>query len=319
MGFWDAYVASLKPAEVEEPIDRALHRPLGYIVAKLSMPTPISADLITLGSIFIGLGAAAAIVVEFPFHMQVGGLLIFLSAVFDCADGQLARMRRASSAFGRMLDGCADLIVSCAVAPATVWFLWRRWHSPVWLGVTIVALAVITIVTSSFHTSMYDHYKNVWLRFTSPGFKEGEDHATAAARYESSRGTNPLWREIAWRIYLFYVKGQEDFVKGFDPFTVPAIGGLPQHTAENEAIYRRHAGRPFALLRRYFGFGSMIFGLALFDALEVPEIYLAARLIVLNAIFFLHIRPMQRGASREALAEMEALGGWTRPVEKATG
>jgi hypothetical protein len=304
MGFWDAYRASLKPADVEEPIDRVLHRPLGYVVARVAFPTPLSPDLITLLSILVGWAGAASIVWVYPFHMQVAGFLIFGSAVLDCADGQLARMRKSSSNFGRMLDGVADLLVVCAVAPCTLFMIWQRWREPMWLGITVVALGITTMVTSSFHTSMYDHFKNVWLRFTSPGFKEGEDLASARARYETLKGTLPLWKELSWRIYLFYVGGQEDYVRKFDPFTIPAIGRLPSHDAGREEIYRKHAGRAFALLRSHFGFGSLMFGLALFNALTIPDAYLVVRLVILNGIFFFHVRPMQRRASKIALEEM---------------
>jgi hypothetical protein len=305
MGFFDGYRASLKPRDVEEPVDYWVHRPLAYLFARVLYPTPISPNLVTVFSIVAGLAAAACLVREFPWHLQIAGGLIFLSAVLDCADGQLARMRKTSSAFGRMLDGCADLIVTLAVAPATVFVIWRKYATPSWLGLTVVGLCVVTMVTSSFHTGMYDHYKNVWLRFTSPGFKEGEDYETARGRWVEA-APKGLFSRLAWQVYLFYVKSQEDYVHGFDPHTVAAIGRLPPHTAENEAIYRARAGRPWTLLRRWLGFGSLMFGLATFNALQIPEVYLVIRLVLLNGLFFLVVRPMQREASRLALAEIAA-------------
>ena len=104
MGFWSAYRASLKPLEVEEPIDVWVHRPLAYIFARACFRLPISPDLVTAPSIVAGLSSAASLVAEFPHHLQVGGGLLFASAILDCADGQLARMRGTSSLFGRMLD-----------------------------------------------------------------------------------------------------------------------------------------------------------------------------------------------------------------------
>jgi phosphatidylglycerophosphate synthase len=305
MAFWDAYRASLKPAEVEEPIDRVLHRPLAYILAKLCAPTPISPDAITIGSMIIGASGALCIGLNFPWHQQIGGLLVFGSILFDCADGQLARMRGTSSAFGRMIDGVADLFVASCVAPATMLVLWRRWHDPLWLGITVLALAVVTIVTSSFHTSTYDHYKNVWLRFTTPSYKEGEDYAAALARYQTLRDLS-LAHAISWQIYLFYVKGQEDYIRGFDPFTSPALGQLPPYSPENEAIYRRHVAAPWATMRTFLGFGSLMFGLSVSNILEIPDAFLLFRLLVLNSLFFFYVRPRQRAASRAALAEMAA-------------
>ena len=304
MSLLDGYKASLKPLEVEEPIDVFVHRPLGYLVALASFRTPISPDLITLLSILAGLSAGVCIVWPFPFHLVVGGSLIFLSAVLDCADGQLARMRKTSSPFGRMIDGVADLIVTSAVVPATVWLLWQLYDTDQWLAGTVVGLGICTIVTSSFHTGMYDHYKNVYLHLTHTSYKDGEDYETARQRWEQTGSEQAAWKRLAWRIYLFYTKSQADYVYNFDPYTSARLGSFPPHNPEYAAIYRKHNAHIMRMWRSLFGFGSMVFGLAVFVALGRPDIYLALRLVVLNGIFYLYLRPTQRRASRRAFEEM---------------
>jgi hypothetical protein len=304
MGLFAGYRASLKPLEVEEPIDVLLHRPLGYLVARSSFSTPISPDLLTLLSILFGASAGICLVWQFPWHMQVGALLTFSSAVLDCADGQLARMRKSSSAFGRMIDGVADLITTLFVVPATLLVLWRMYDSDACLGGTVVGLGIATIVTSSFHSGMYDHYKNVFLRLTTDAYKEGEDYETALERCRQSAREQTLWKRVAWRVYLFYIGSQRDYVKSFDPFTSSRLNAFPSYNPEFAAIYRKHAAPLMRVWRSLFGFGSMVFGLALFNALERPDIYLALRLVVLNAIFYLYLRPAQRRASRSAFEQM---------------
>lgn len=304
MGFWSGYWSSLKPLEVEEPIDVYVHRPLAYLLARASFHTPITPTAITLLSIAAGLGSAVALLTEFAHHLVVGGALLFLSAVFDCADGQLARMRKTSSVIGRMIDGCADLITSAAVAPATVYVLWRTFETPRWFGYTVVVLATATIVTSSFHTTMYDHYKNVFLRLTGP-FHEGEDYEAARARYESTApSARSFAMRLAYNVYFFYLKSQRDYVLKFDPYTSARLTLFPSYDPERAAVYRACAGRAMRLWRSVFGFGSMIFGLALFNAIGHAEIYLALRLVLLNAIFYGYLRPAQQRASREAFARM---------------
>jgi phosphatidylglycerophosphate synthase len=302
MGFWSGYRATLKPLEVEEPVDVYLHRPLGYVLARASYALPISPDAITGLSIVAGVASAAALILVFPHHLQVGGLLLFLSAVLDCADGQLARMRGTSSMFGRMLDGTADLFTVGAAAPATAYVIWRSLDAPLWVKGTVLLLACITMVTTSFHTTMYDHYKNVFLRLTGP-YQEGEDYEAARRRYRA-RGSRSLVEKIAFPIYLFYLKNQRDYVMKFDPWTSARLGSFPDYQPGRAAIYRAHAGRAMRLWRSIFGFGSMVFGLALFNALAHPEYYLVYRLVVLNALFYLYMRPLQRRASREAFQQM---------------
>jgi len=304
MSLIDGYKASLKPLEVEEPIDVFVHRPLGYLVALASFRTPVSPDLITLASILVGMTAGLCIVWPFPYHLPVAGLLIFASAVLDCADGQLARMRKTSSAFGRMIDGVADLFVTSAVVPATVYLLWQLYDSDPWLAGTVVGLGICTIVTSSFHTGMYDHYKNVYLHMTHASYKDGEDYETARARWEKSSAGQPGWKRIAWRIYLFYIKSQADYVAGFDPYTSVRLGAFPPHDPERASIYRKHNEGVMRVWRSMFGFGSLVFGLAVFVALGRPDVYLALRLVVLNGIFYLYLRPAQRRASRRAFEQM---------------
>lgn len=302
IGFWKGYFRSLKSVEVEEPVDLYVHRPLAYLLTRILYPTEVTPNAVTLMSIACGLVACVSLVCVFPWHLQVAGLAIFLSAIFDCADGQLARLRGTSSALGRMLDGAADLVViSCAVGGGLYWVGTKYEHSPA-LAAVLVVLGVATAVTGSFHTALYDHFKNVFLRLTVPGFSDGEDLQTAKQRRGTVQGS---WAaRVAWPFYLFYLSSQEKVVRGFDPYTFTSINRMPEYNSRYAAIYRRHAGRSMWLWKSCFGFGSLVFGLALAITFNVLEYYVVARLVLQNLFFYGHLRPLQRRASREAFAEM---------------
>lgn len=302
-GFWAAYKRSLKPLEVEEPIDVWIHRPLAYLLAKALMPTPVSPNAVTVISILFGIAGGIALLSSFPHHMLVGGLCIFASAVFDCADGQLARMRGTSSLLGRMLDGSADLIVSVVAVGGGTYVVWSKFNDTPWMGALALLLCVLTAVTGSFHTGMYDHYKNVFLRLTNAKYQEAEDYETALARFRE-RQDAPLFVRLAWYPYLFYVKSQEDYSRRFDPYTSASFSRFPAFDEERARIYRRHAEAPMRLFRAAFGFGSLVFGIALFCALDLLEWYMLVRLVLQNAVFYGYLRPLQRRASREAFREM---------------
>jgi phosphatidylglycerophosphate synthase len=303
MGFWSGYKSSLKSLEVEEPIDVVVHRPIAYLIAKACLPLPISPNAITVLSLLAGIGSGVALVLDFPNHLLIGGLLLFFSAVLDCADGQLARMRGTSSAFGRMLDGTADLVVQAVVVPATVLLIWRTFATPWWAGATAVLLCVVTVVTSSFHTTMFDHYKNVFLRLTVPG-DEGDDYEAARARHEATGPRLGIISRTCYAIYLFYLKSQRDYVLGFDPYTSARLTLFPTYDVGRAGIYRALCGPAMRVWKSVFGFGSMVFGLALFDALGHPEYYLVVRLVILNLIFYGYLGPAQRRASRAAFDRM---------------
>jgi hypothetical protein len=90
----------------------------------------------------------------------------------------------------------------------------------------------------------------------------------------------------------------------FDPNTSARLTRFPPFDPQRGNIYRACAGRTMRLWRSIFGFGSMIFGLALFNFAGHPEYYLVYRLVLLNAIFYGYMRPLQRRVSREAFQKM---------------
>jgi phosphatidylglycerophosphate synthase len=303
-GFWSGYWQSLKPLAVEEPIDVWVHRPLAYVLAKLLYPTPVSPNLVTLISIVFGIAACAAMLVSFSGHLQLAGACVFLSAIFDCADGQLARMRGTSSAFGRMLDGVADAVVSVAAVGGSTYVIWSKYNDSLGVGAVVVGLCLLTAVTGSFHTSMYDHFKNIYLKFTSERYSEGESYFTACERFERRQSTDSFFAKLAWPVYLLYMRGQEQLVHRFDPYTTARLDLLPAYSPERHAAYERHSARAMRIWRSFFGFGSLVFGIALGLTLNVLEWYMLARLVLQNAAFYLYLRPLQRRASRAAFAEL---------------
>lgn len=213
----DGYWKSLKPLEVEEPVDVWVHRPLAYLLARQLLPTSISANAVTVLSMLLGMSAPWAMLAHFPAHMPVAGLCVFLSAVADCADGQLARMRGTSSMLGRMLDGVADLVVSIAVVGGGTIVVLRD-HSGNWRDFTVCAMAVAFAgVTGSFHTASYDHYKNLYLRLTHPEYREGEDLDAARRRHAATGPAQNIGVRVAWRIYLFYLKSQVNYLREIRP------------------------------------------------------------------------------------------------------
>lgn len=307
-GLLDGYWRSLKPREVEEPIDVWVHRPLAYLLALTLRPTPVSPNWVTGMSIVAGIAASCAMFMAFPRHMPIAGLCIFLSAVFDCADGQLARMRGTSSILGRMLDGAADGVVSIAIVVAGSYVVLQQHWEPPLARAIFVPLVVITAITGSYHTGSYDHYKNLYLRLCHPTYREGEDIETAEARRKKlEQQRQPLVVRIAWPVYVSYIRTHNRFGRWFDPYTTRRLDRLPPYQAERAAIYRRHAEPLMRWWRLLFGFGSLVFGFAVATAFDVLDWYVLIRGIGLNLLYFGYMLPRQRSASRRAFEEMQLL------------
>jgi len=102
-------------------------RPWAAVVVYALRNTPITPNQVTFLSALICVGAGAMFVF-LPGHLGlVAAALVFeLSFILDCADGQLARIRKTASALGHQLDFLMDeikamLVFGCVAA--------RLWHT----------------------------------------------------------------------------------------------------------------------------------------------------------------------------------------------
>lgn len=307
-GLLSEYRSTLKSLDVEEPIDLGVHRPLAFALAKSAFPTRVTPNQLTVFSMLLGITSGALLFVgQGDLHVASAAML-FMSQIVDCSDGMLARMRHTSSDVGRMLDGVADTITLGSAVVGTVWCMVHAYATPTWLPFVVVFLSALTVQTSSLHTAGYDHYKNVFLRMTVQGSKDGEDLDDAEKRYAAAKERGlPLWGYGAFAIYLGYLKNLRRFLSWFDPNMTPDLKKLPAYSRESAEIYRQHALPLLRVWRGAFGVGSLVFGLSLFIALGHPEFFLAFRLVFLNAIFFFYLWPKQRRASEEAFRAIAKL------------
>jgi phosphatidylglycerophosphate synthase len=303
MGLVAEYRASLKPSAVEEPIDRWLHRPLAFLVAKAAASLAMTPNQLTVLSMALGVSTGALLCVGPRPWMIAAALTLFASQVVDCSDGMLARMRGGGSEIGRMLDGCADTVtLFFASVGAAYQLLGREPRGPAGTLVLAAALA-LTLYTSSLHTSAYDYYKNLFLRGTVPGDHEGEDVESAQRRWDRARARGAtLLEHLLHRIYVGYLRAQRRLIGWYDPSALVRLERLPEVSPEARARFAQTMAPTLAWWRGLFGVGSLVFTFALSLALDRLELFVAFRLVVLNGVFFLFLLPAQRAASRKAMA-----------------
>lgn len=303
-----SYRAMLKPLEVEELVDLTVHRPLAYVLTRLAYPTPITPDQITWVSMFVGILAGVAAWSSFAVgapRLASAGLLFILSAVFDCSDGQLARLRGTSSPFGRLLDGAVDAVVQIAVVPGAIAHVWWKhggpcpgapgattWNTPlVW-----AALGAAALVTGVMHTTLYDRYKNIYLQHTQRQRKEGEDpedFADNRGREGAGHTASDLLRGI---FVMPYLTRQQVLFRWLDPAVPRRFRDMQAYSPE---VAARYGSLNRGLMRAwsFYGIGTHIFGLAVAMMLDRVELYILARLVLFNLGLFALV-PAQRRASR---------------------
>jgi phosphatidylglycerophosphate synthase len=295
-----SFRATIKPVEVEELIDLFVHRPLAHLIARAAYPTAVTPDQLTMVSMVVGVASgwcAWSSLGRGPGYLAAGGLLLIASAVVDCSDGQLARMRQTSSRFGRMLDGLVDAIVQLAVLPAVLAHLWYEHRADpraaaLWLG-----LGVVAVVTGAVHTTLYDHFKNVYLVHTQPTRREGnDDPEDVEAHYEGLKSDGlRLVDAVRFFLYRRYVPQQRALLGWIDPSIPARYRDMPAYSLERAARFRLlHRGVMRAW--SFYGIGTHIFGLGVAMMVDDIAAYVVVRAVAFN-LALLALVPAQRRAS----------------------
>ena len=129
------YNQSLKSMDTEEHIDLWFYRPLGFAWAVLFAKLGISPNIVTIASIFLGVGGGILLYFgaePLIWLNYVGIFLIIWANTYDSADGQLARITKQYSQIGRILDGVSGDLWFFAIYFALVF---RELHfGDAWLG-----------------------------------------------------------------------------------------------------------------------------------------------------------------------------------------
>jgi phosphatidylglycerophosphate synthase len=149
---WFAQIAAVY-RETKKPKDilwnRFVARPVAAVLLVPLAKTPITPNQITFLSLLTFVGAMVALALEPGWGWLVGAaLLLELSYVLDCADGQLARLRRRSSPVGAHLDFLMDELKAFLLVAACGVRLWRADGHELWLVEALLGLVVVATAIS---------------------------------------------------------------------------------------------------------------------------------------------------------------------------
>jgi phosphatidylglycerophosphate synthase len=142
----DAYRRTRKPKDILW--NRFVARPLAAVVIVPLARTGVTPNQITLATLVVFLvGAAVMAFLPGWRALCVGVVILEISYVLDCADGQLARLKGTSSPVGAHLDFLMDELKAFVLVAAVGVRLWRPAHDSRWLlealgGLVVVAGAI---------------------------------------------------------------------------------------------------------------------------------------------------------------------------------
>jgi len=129
--------------------NRFVARPLAALVLVPLASTRVTPNQVTLGTLVVFVAAAAVMALDGRWSgLLVGVGLLELAYVFDCVDGQLARLRGTSSAVGAHLDFLMDELKAFLLVAAVGVRLWRADRQATWLLEALLALVAVASAIS---------------------------------------------------------------------------------------------------------------------------------------------------------------------------
>ncbi len=217
------YNASIKSNDTEEFLDLWFYRPLGFRCALFFRNRGIHPNIITIISIFLGVGAGLCFMQESLRWNILGILLLMWANLYDSTDGQLARITGQKTRWGRILDGfagdCWFFFIYFAIAV-------RETFQPIpfapghnWGIIIWILLSFDGFWVHGSQCQLADYYRNIHLYFINE--KNGNEFHNSEMEKKEYRETS--WRtsffwKLFLRFYVAYVENQERMSPQFQKF-----------------------------------------------------------------------------------------------------
>lgn len=286
---------TLKSSETEDWLDLHVIRPFCYYCALAFAKLDIHPNTVTILSMFIGAASAVFFACGSFYYSGVWGLcmniigivLLMIADIFDCTDGQLARMTGKKSRLGRILDGVAGF---AWFIPLYVLLVWRFYqHHTIefnLLGIedneqnVLIATAVVFalglysgIVGLAGQQRLADYYIQVHLFFLK-GEKGSElDNSVRQQEIYDQMGPNtPGVERMFQKSYIGYTQKQERRTPQFQRLMKllrEKYGSTDNIPAEVREEFRRQS-LPLMTWNGLLTFNFRSFWLFLFCLLDIP-------------------------------------------------
>lgn len=215
--------ATLKSTDTEGNFELYVTRTPGYLWALFFRALHVHPIAVTLLSIIIGALTGPCFYAE-SFGMNLLGVgCLMLANMYDCADGQLARMTGQRTLIGRILDGFAGdvwffsiyFFICLRLTPQCIPFTSVKWGVWIWL-----VCAWAGFRCHGRQCAIADYYRNIhmWMQL---GRQRCELDASTdvRCRYETlSWGSRDWFEKLYLYFYRSYCEGQEHQAPQFQKF-----------------------------------------------------------------------------------------------------
>ena len=291
----EEFKKTLKSSETEDWLDLHFVRPFCYYWALLFARLDIHPNTVTILSMFIGAGSAIFFGCASFYYNGIEGLmfnliailLLCLADIFDCTDGQLARMTGKKSRLGRILDGVAGFAWFIPIYHALVYrFYMHHDIEFAFLGIdntqqnTIIATVIVYILGIisgvaglAGQQRLADYYIQVHLFFLK-GEKGSElDNSKRQQEIYDQMTTDTPWAERYFqKSYIDYTKKQEKVTPQFQRLMqkLREKFGATENIPESVRKEFHDKSLPVIFWNGLLTFNFRSFWLFLFCLLDVP-------------------------------------------------
>ena len=306
----EEFKKTLKSSDTEDWLDLHFVRPFCYYWALLFARLDIHPNTVTILSMFIGAGSAIFFGCASFYYNGMEGLMfniiavlmLCLADIFDCTDGQLARMTGKKSKLGRILDGLAGFTWFIPIYHAMIYRFYLHHDLEFqWLGIEdtpenaliVTGIAYIIGVIAGFmgtggQQRLADYYIQVHLFFLK-GEKGSElDNSKRQQEiYDQMDETTPAYERYFQKTYIDYTKKQEASTPQFQRLLAKlrskfgSLDAIPQEFREEFRQYSLPVIKWNGLLT--FNFRS--FWLFLFCLLDVPVMYFVWEIVGMGLLY----------------------------------
>ena len=306
----EEFKKTLKSSDTEDWLDLHFVRPFCYYWALLFARLDIHPNTVTILSMFIGAGSAIFFGCASFYYNGMEGLMfniiailmLCLADIFDCTDGQLARMTGKKSKLGRILDGLAGFTWFIPIYHAMIYRFYLHHDLEFqWLGIEdtpenaliVTGIAYIIGVIAGFmgtggQQRLADYYIQVHLFFLK-GEKGSElDNSKRQQEiYDQMDESTPAYERYFQKTYIDYTKKQEASTPQFQRLLAKlrskfgSLDAIPQEFREEFRQYSLPVIKWNGLLT--FNFRS--FWLFLFCPLDVPLMYFVWEIVGMGLLY----------------------------------
>jgi phosphatidylglycerophosphate synthase len=287
------YRDSLKSMDTEEHIDLAFYRPLGFAWAVLFAKLGISPNVVTIASIFLGVAGGVLLYFGDAPHLWLNYLGIFLivwANTYDSADGQLARITKQYSRLGRILDGLSGDFWFVAIYFALVFrelhfgdkLLGDYFATHQWI---IWALAIAAGACHAKQAAMADYYRQFHLYFLKG--KEGSELDSVdqlTEEYNKTPWKGNLWKKLTMFFYRNYTANQEVMTPSMQRLRKALKERYGDDVPQGFRDMFRRLSLPLMKYTNMLSFNTRIIAMFISVIVQVPWLYFAFELVVLNAM-----------------------------------